>query len=168
MLNVKFVTWLFSFDSITVFYLRITAVEDARALLGLSRVTDEEEVAFPDTVVPMSISSSGNQKIVKTLNEEESYTIIGDVPTVSKNQWDGKGKDESGKSNQPTKKIIDTGDQEKDEEPKTQQPVTKRGHKGKMKKIKEKYKDQDEEERQLKIELLQVIKNSSALLVNNW
>lgn len=36
-----------------------------------------------------------------------------------------------------------------------QQPA-KRGQKGKLKKIKEKYKDQDEEERKLRMEILQV------------
>lgn len=103
----------------------------------------------------MSTSSSGNQKAVKILNEEEAYTIIGDVPTVNKAQWEGKGKEESGKPNQLSKKTLDSGDQEKEEQ-KTQQSTAKRGQKGKMKKIKEKYKDQDEDERQLKMELLQV------------
>lgn len=130
------------------------SVEDARTLLSLSHVTNEEEVAFPDTIVPMSTSSSGNQKAVKILNEEEAYTIIGDVPTVNKAQWEGKGKEESGKPNQLSKKTLDSGDQEKEEQ-KTQQSTAKRGQKGKMKKIKEKYKDQDEDERQLKMELLQ-------------
>lgn len=35
-------------------------------------------------------------------------------------------------------------------------PQTKRGQKSKLKKIKEKYKDQDEEERQLRMQILQV------------
>jgi len=33
----------------------------------------------------------------------------------------------------------------------------KRGHRGKLKRIKEKYKDQDEDEKNLRIQLLQVI-----------
>lgn len=41
-------------------------------------------------------------------------------------------------------------------EPKQQQ--SKRGQKSKLKKIKEKYKDQDEEERKLRMEILQVLK----------
>jgi hypothetical protein len=122
-------------------------------LLSLSRVTNDAEVAFPDTVVDMS-TSSGNRNKTKALNEEESYTIIGDVLTINKTQRDGKVKEEPIKSNQ-SKKITESNIQETEGE-KNQQPTSKRGQKGKMKKIKEKYKDQDEDERQLKMELLQV------------
>jgi hypothetical protein len=123
-------------------------------LLSLSRVTDNAEVAFPDTVVDMS-TSSGNRNKIKALNEDESYTIIGDVLTINKTQRDGKVKEEPIKSNQPSKKMTESIIQETEGE-KNQQLTSKRGQKGKMKKIKEKYKDQDEDERQLKMELLQV------------
>jgi hypothetical protein len=111
-------------------------------------------VAFPDTVVDMS-NSSGNRNTIKALNEEESYTIIGDVQTINKNLRDGKVKEESAKSNQSLKKVTEPTNQEIEAE-KNQQSTSKRGQKGKMKKIKEKYKDQDEDERQLKMDLLQV------------
>jgi hypothetical protein len=123
-------------------------------LLSLSRVTNDSEVAFPDTVVDMS-NSSGNRNTIKALNEEESYTIIGDVQTINKNLRDGKVKEESAKSNQSLKKVTEPTNQEIEAE-KNQQSTSKRGQKGKMKKIKEKYKDQDEDERQLKMDLLQV------------
>jgi predicted ATP-dependent protease len=51
----------------------------------------------------------------------------------------------------PTKKPANN----KSNEPK-QQPKSTRGRKGKSKKIKEKYGDQDEEERQLRMEILGV------------
>ena len=123
-------------------------------MLSLSRVTNDSEVAFPDTIVDMS-NSSGNRNTIKALNEEESYTIIGDVQTINKNLRDGKVKEESAKSNQSLKKVTEPTNQEIEAE-KYQQSTSKRGQKGKMKKIKEKYKDQDEDERQLKMDLLQV------------
>ena len=123
-------------------------------MLSLSRVTNDSEVAFPDTVVDMS-NSSGNRNTIKALNEEESYTIIGDVQTINKNLRDGKVKEESAKSNQSLKKVTEPTNQEIEAE-KNQQSTSKRGQKGKMKKIKEKYKDQDEDERQLKMDLLHV------------
>ena len=123
-------------------------------MLSLSRVTNDSEVAFPDTIVDMS-NSSGNRNTIKALNEEESYTIIGDVQTINKNLRDGKVKEESAKSNRSLKKVTEPTNQEIEAE-KYQQSTSKRGQKGKMKKIKEKYKDQDEDERQLKMDLLQV------------
>ena len=123
-------------------------------MLSLSRVTNDSEVAFPDTIVDMS-NSSGNRNTIKALNEEESYTIIGDVQTINTNLRDGKVKEESAKSNQSLKKVTEPTNQEIEAE-KNQQSTSKRGQKGKMKKIKEKYKDQDEDERQLKMDLLQV------------
>lgn len=44
-----------------------------------------------------------------------------------------------------------------DKKPEITKPqVLKRGHRGKLKKIKEKYKDQDDDEKELRIKLLQV------------
>lgn len=123
-------------------------------MLSLSRVTNDSEVAFPDTVVDMG-NSTGNRNKIKALNEEESYTIIGDVQTINKTQREGKVKEESVKSNQSLKKGTESINQEMDSE-KNQQSTSKRGQKGKMKKIKEKYKNQDEDERQLKMDLLKV------------
>lgn len=124
-------------------------------MLSLSRVSNEGEVAFPDTVVDMNTPSASNRNKVLALNEEDSYTIIGDLPTLNKAQRAGKGIEEIDRSNPPSKKTQDINDSEKISE-KNEPPTAKRGHKGKMKKIKEKYKDQDEDERQLKMELLQV------------
>ena len=132
----------------------ITALEDARALLSLSRVSNDVEVTFPDTVVDITASTSNRNKVI-ALNEEESYTIIGDVQTINKVQRQGKGKEESLNANQSIKKTVETCDEEKAPQ-KNQLSITKRGQKSKIKKIKEKYKDQDEDERQLKMEILQV------------
>ncbi len=121
-------------------------------MISLSQVSNDTDVAFPDTVVDITTSSTSNRNKTIAFNEEESYTIIGDVPLVNKIQREVKGKDE--KANQ-SKKMVETSDQEKASE-KSQQSSIKRGQKGKIKKMKEKYKDQDEDERQLKMDLLQV------------
>lgn len=67
-----------------------------------------------------------------------------------------------------TKKIIDNKgsktqtnskqsiNSDKNETKQNDQTVLKRGHRGKLKKMKEKYKDQDEEDRQLSMQILQV------------
>lgn len=52
---------------------------------------------------------------------------------------------------------INKSDTTENDNKKTEQPVLKRGHKGKLKKIKEKYKDQDEEDRRLSMLVLQVL-----------
>lgn len=125
------------------------AVEEARALLGSSRLTNEVEVAFPDTVVNVTSSGPTHAKL-PALNEDDSYTIIGDViPIASSKQQQAKKKGNV-KATETRKNVEDEA------ETKTQQSGNKRGQKGKLKKIKEKYKDQDEDERQLKMELLQV------------
>ena len=131
------------------------ALEDARALLDLSRVANNTEIAFPDTVVDVGASSISNRTKNLALNEDDSYTIIGDLPTVNKMQRNVKTKEEIMKESQQSKKHEASADQEKSAD-KSQPNAAKRGQKGKMKKIKEKYKDQDEDERQLKMELLQV------------
>ena len=50
--------------------------------------------------------------------------------------------------------ILEEGDSKEVE--KQSQPQLKRGQRSKMKKIKEKYRDQDDEERSLRMQLLQV------------
>jgi len=52
---------------------------------------------------------------------------------------------------------IEKNDNNEGDNKKGEQPVLKRGQKGKLKKIKEKYKDQDEEDRRLSMLVLQVL-----------
>jgi len=133
-------------------------------LLDSSRLATENEMAFPDTVVDIT-SSTGQapRSTLPAMNEEDSYTIIGDgVPSVSLKQQrqmqQGKKKGNVAKAApaQQARVSESKSDPDMESEPKGQSSANKRGQKGKMKKIKEKYKDQDEDERQLKMELLQV------------
>jgi len=126
----------------------VIAVEEARSLLNSSRLT-ADTVSFPDTVVVLN--TVGRTRNLSNVNEEETYTIIGDDITVTKaSRAGGKGKEDS------SSKKIETIVQPVRPDVNNEQPASKRGQKGKMKKIKEKYKDQDDDERQLRMELLQV------------
>lgn len=149
---------LFSFLKILISLITVcflVALEEARTLLSMSRVTGDNEVAYPDTFVDMSISSSTNRIKTASTNDDETYIIIGDVPSSVTTQKEVK-KQIVLKSKQSSKTVPAP---EVEEVAKSHQATTKRGQKGKIKKIKEKYKDQDEDERQLKMELLQVHDN---------
>jgi len=126
------------------------SLEKARALLTSSRlVSSEADVAFPDTVVDLGISSTTRQRQSSTAAEEESFLIIDDAPAAPK----------QGKSSAVTKVDAAAPKKPIQEKPKSSDHETvskaKRGQKGKLKKIKEKYANQDEEERQLRMQLLQ-------------
>lgn len=128
-----------------------SALEKARALLTSSRlVSSEADVAFPDTVVDLGISSTTRQRQSSTAAEEESFLIIDDAPAAPK----------QGKSSAVSKVDAAAPKKPIQEKPKSSDHETvskaKRGQKGKLKKIKEKYANQDEEERQLRMQLLQV------------
>lgn len=55
-----------------------------------------------------------------------------------------------------SKEKIEKDNKTEGDNKKEEQPVLKRGQKGKLKKMKEKYKDQDEEDRRLSMLVLQV------------
>lgn len=55
------------------------------------------------------------------------------------------------------KEKTEKNDKVESDNKKGDQPVLKRGQKGKLKKMKEKYKDQDEEDRRLSMLVLQVL-----------
>jgi len=57
---------------------------------------------------------------------------------------------------EPTERI-EKSDKNENDNKKGEQPALKRGQKGKLKKMKEKYKDQDEEDRRLSMLVLQVL-----------
>jgi len=62
-------------------------------------------------------------------------------------------------SNKSRNNSVQEGDdkEQKEQQAQQQQQHVKRGQRGKLKKIKEKYKYQDEEERKLRMEILQVL-----------
>ena len=62
-------------------------------------------------------------------------------------------------SNKSRSNSVQEGDdkEQKEQQAQQQQQHLKRGQKGKLKKIKEKYKYQDEDERKLRMEILQVL-----------
>jgi hypothetical protein len=145
-------------------WLFVAAVEAARSLLETNRLN--EEPAFPDTVVDLSnsTSASSRNRTVSTVSEEDTYTIIGELPgagaTATGPTKSAKKPTPSAAKNKKPVKEKDSDDEEEENESRNkqqqQQQQVKRGQKAKMKKIKEKYKDQDEEERQLRMQLLQV------------
>ena len=128
-----------------------SALEKARALLTCSRLaSNETEIAFPDTVVDLGSSSATRQRQTSTVAEDETYLIIEDVPAAPK-----QGKASTATKVQvaaPKKPAQDKANPDDHEAANK----TKRGQKSKLKKMKEKYGDQDEEERQLRMQLLQV------------
>ena len=129
-------------------FIFILAVEEARSLLNSSRLT-ADSVSFPDTIV--NLNTVGRTRNLSSVNEEETYTIIGDEITITKNnRASGKGKEDT------SSKKVETAVQAGQQDVNNQQPSSKRGQKGKIKKIKEKYKDQDDDEKKLRMELLQV------------
>jgi len=125
------------------------SVERARALLTSSRlVSNEAEVAFPDTVVDLGTSTTTRQRQASTATEDDTYLIIEDIADAPK-----KGSKSSTAPVPAPKKAVVVA-QEKGDAGDTEAKA-KRGQKGKLKKIKEKYANQDEEERQLRMQLLQ-------------
>uniref|UniRef100_A0A672J2C2 Ribosome quality control complex subunit NEMF n=1 Tax=Salarias fasciatus TaxID=181472 RepID=A0A672J2C2_SALFA len=111
---------------------------------------EEEEVSFPDTTISLShlqpMDSQGKKHMTAKQRREEK-----------KKKQKTEGVDTEGKNE------ISSGGSAADQGSKSgggpsQQPL-KRGQKNKLKKIKEKYKDQDEEDRELMMQLLGVRKN---------
>lgn len=90
------------------------------------------------------------QENVQQLNEEEEATIIAAAPSRKKHQMNAKKRKEE-KERKTQQQQAQKQSSEDGEHRSTQ---AKRGQKGKLKKIKSKYKDQDEEERQLRMEIL--------------
>ncbi|KAG5857488.1 hypothetical protein ANANG_G00019980 [Anguilla anguilla] len=129
---------------------------------------DGEEISFPDTTISLSHlqSSRGLQSVSSGFKQQSSnqsdVDLQGRKHLTAKQRRDMKKKkkpqdgsddqehtetkgEESAAANQDKKNAAKGGD--------SQQPL-KRGQKNKMKKIKDKYKDQDEEDRELRMKLL--------------
>lgn len=94
----------------------------------------------------------------KLVDEEEESTIIPAAPSRKKQQQNSKKRKEEKdrKSQKDQKQQIQLQQQQSLDEcqNKNNSQAVKRGQKGKLKKIKAKYKDQDEEERQLRMQIL--------------
>lgn len=90
----------------------------------------EENVVYLGDDKPVMINTSTKEKHTKAKQKEHLIEEIEKIEKDDKNECDNKKKE---------------------------QPVFKRGQKGKLKKMKEKYKDQDEEDRRLSMLVLQVL-----------
>lgn len=111
----------------------------------------------------MKLHVDNKQPLVQVQNDtEENVVYLGDDKPVIINT-SAKQKHEKGKQqvrlNEPKEKI-EKNDKSESDNKKAEQPVLKRGQKGKLKKMKEKYKDQDEEDRRLSARLAGSIKKN--------
>ncbi|XP_061117137.1 ribosome quality control complex subunit NEMF-like [Conger conger] len=130
----------------------------------------EEEISFPDTTIPLSHlqSSRGLQSASSGFKQQSSNQSEVDVDLLGRKHLTAKQRRDMKKKKKPQDGSEDQEDTEsKGEESvaanqdkkntakggESQQPL-KRGQKNKMKKIKDKYKDQDEEDRELRMKLL--------------
>ncbi|XP_061700923.1 ribosome quality control complex subunit NEMF-like isoform X2 [Syngnathoides biaculeatus] len=122
-----------------------------------------EELSYPDTTI--TLTHLRPNKISQNFTAKTEEASQADVDTqgrkhmTAKQRRDEKKKKQKQEVNEPEMKTEDApAKQEVDRESKngsvpSQQPL-KRGQKNKLKKIKEKYKDQDEEDRELMMQLL--------------
>lgn len=121
--------------------------------------SENEESAFPDTKIKIQHFSGTKMNILTESNlskddeiPDENVVFLGDdKPVIIKNVQRNRG--DSLSSNKSKKVTIEENDNTN--KSKSQLPAVKRGQKSKLKKIKEKYKDQDDEERQLRMGILQ-------------
>jgi len=108
----------------------------------------------------MKLHIDNKQPLIQTQNDmEENIIYLGDDKPVIINssvaKQGHKTEKQKAHSKEPKEKIEKSDKSESDNK-KKEQPVLKRGQKGKLKKMREKYKDQDEEDRQLSMLTLQV------------
>ncbi|CAG9863169.1 unnamed protein product [Phyllotreta striolata] len=119
--------------------------------------SDEENNKFPDTQIKIQHFSgtkniiTESSEIANEENNEDHVFYLGDnKPVVIKSNQKNRSR---GNSESSVKQQKNNEKAEIKNDLKQQQ--VKRGQKGKLKKIKEKYKDQDEEERKLRMDILQ-------------
>lgn len=104
-------------------------VDNNQPLIQSQKDTKENVVYLGDDK-PVIINASTVEKLVKTKQKAQPKESTEKIEKNDNNEGDNK---------------------------KGEQPALKRGQKGKLKKIKEKYKDQDEEDRRLSMLVLQVL-----------
>ncbi|KAL0269425.1 UNVERIFIED_CONTAM: hypothetical protein PYX00_007165 [Menopon gallinae] len=116
--------------------------------------------SFPDREIKIHHSGKGISLQTEPINQksedlEEVVVFLGDDKPVrvKMNQKEKGNKQKNDKQDNKSQKNKETPKMK--EEINKQENKTKKGLRGKMKKIKEKYKDQDEEDRQLYLEILQ-------------
>lgn len=125
--------------------------------------SDEDGPHFPDTQIKINLVNSLKPRLSavaqpeyrnKAEGDEEDVIYLGDdKPVVLVNK---QGKNVPRTNNQ--KNVQEKEERKTEKETKQKdRDLPKRGQKGKLKKIKEKYKDQDEEDRRLLMEALKVI-----------
>lgn len=99
-----------------------------------------------------------NQPLIQSQDTKENVVYLGDdkpvIINASNTEKHAKVKQKI-HPKESTEKIKKNDKNESDNK-KVEQPSLKRGQKGKLKKMKEKYKDQDEEDRRLSMLVLQV------------
>lgn len=127
-----------------------------------SEESDDDGPKFPDTHIKIEhdtgkVTMQADPKLerLQSMENQEEETLIQAAPLKVK-KYEQKLK--------PKKKTQKQQEEVKDESSKRDPNQPKRGQKGKLKKIKEKYKDQDEEERLMRMEILKV-KSSSDIYV---
>ncbi|XP_077587184.1 ribosome quality control complex subunit NEMF [Stigmatopora nigra] len=120
------------------------------------------EMNYPDTTITLTHLQPNRSSQNVTVSKEEvaqNVDMQGRRHMTAKQRRDGKKKNLVQEVSKPVKKSeVAPAEQEVDKGSKSgvgaTQPPPKRGQKNKLKKIKEKYKDQDEEDRELMMQLL--------------
>ncbi|ERL92434.1 hypothetical protein D910_09748 [Dendroctonus ponderosae] len=116
----------------------------------------EDESNFPATHIKIQHFGGTRQIVTEPVfkrnekNDDENVIYLGDDKPIILNPSMSKGRSRG--SSESSYKDHKKSEKKNAEQ---QQPQIKRGQKSKLKKIKEKYKDQDEEERQLRMDILQ-------------
>ncbi|XP_025157417.1 nuclear export mediator factor NEMF homolog isoform X2 [Harpegnathos saltator] len=128
---------------------------------------DDTKCQFPDTQIKLDLSGpkvklhvDNNQPLIATQKDaEENVVYLGDDKPVIVNLPIKEKRAKTKQKVQPKepKEKIEKSDKTEIDNKKIEQPVLKRGQKGKLKKMKEKYKDQDEEDRRLSMLVLQQV-----------
>ncbi|XP_043277950.1 nuclear export mediator factor NEMF homolog [Venturia canescens] len=126
---------------------------------------EEESSLFPDTQIKLDLSGSRMKLVINNsqplsspaVEKNEEIVFLGDDKPVALKPSEMTSK----KGKQRTKgKTKDEEPEPKNKEVKQNEPnIMKRGQKGRLKKMKEKYKDQDEEDRRI---LMEVLKSAGA------
>ena len=118
--------------------------------INISDSEDEDKTAFPDTKFKLQIDNSDRNSQEKlTIHHDDDQSD--DEPIIVKSQQPRIKKQMIAKARQSANKKENAKISQQNDNKSKQ---LKRGQKSKLKKIKEKYKDQDEEERQLKMSIL--------------
>lgn len=99
-------------------------------------------------------------------SSEPQVVFLGDSKPISMNPLPSSHRRRTSINKSRANSVQEGDDKEENEVQAKQQQHLKRGQRGKLKKIKEKYKYQDEEERKLRMEILQVLSLCLILVVS--